>query len=297
MASQKLWFDQNGIQAFLDGRDNVINCLMEYRLHRECALQVLSFALLQESVIDAATCLWFLGPGTSEDWKAAEWLEHYDMFRRKWQHFNFPSLLRALNIKAAMAAEALGDKFQSAKYLSEACEALPNCNGVRQLPNGELDATTGFGQDMLGLNVAANKQGPDHLHRALKLEVAKTMIDLIRKEISCGEMSESEARNLFHGIAAISISFDEWIATIDPHYVVGILFGVERPLDPKVWDLWFTDVGDWLKTDRISSPILERHKLLMKIAEARKYMWNQYRNHMPRLGWKKIFTSKRGSWT
>ena len=156
---------------------------------------------------------------------------------------------------------------------------------MRRLPNGELDATTGVGQGMLELNVAANKQGPDHLHRELQLEVAKTMIDLIiRKEISCGEMSESEARSLFHGVAAISTPFDKWIATVDPYYVVGILFGVERPLDAKVWDLWFTDVGDWLRTDRTSSPILERHKLLMKIAEARKYMWNQYRQQRASTG-------------
>src|SRR5467141_2122181 len=128
---------------------------------------------------------------------------------------------------------------------------MPNCNGVRRLPNDELDATTGFGQG-IGLDVAANKPGPDHLHRELQLEVAKATIDLIRKEISRGEMSESKARNLFHGVAAIAIPFDEWIAIVDPYYVVGILLGVERPLDPKVWDLWFTDVGDWLRTDRTS---------------------------------------------
>ena len=119
------------------------------------------------------------------------------------------------------------------KYLSKARKALPNCNGVRRLPNGELDAITGVGQGMLEFNVAANKQGPDHLHRVLKLEVAKTMIDLIRKEISCGEISESEARNLFHGVAAISIPFDEWIAIIDPYYVVGICLRLGGPWIPR----------------------------------------------------------------
>ena len=281
IAAQKLWSDKNGIQEICDGRDNVVNCLMEYRLHRNCLLQCLSFAL-QGNVIDAAICLGNLGLGTGEGWNAAEWLEHYDAFRRKWPNFDVPDLVHILNTKAAAAAEALGNKIQSATYLSLAHEALPNCRGVRQLQNGELDATTAVGQNIL--NVAANTQGPDHMHRAQKLEVAKTVIGLIRKEISCGEMSESKARNLFHDFAATSISFDEWIAIIDPYLVVGILFGVERPLDPKVWDSWFSNVSNWLQTNTTSSPILERHKLLMKIAEARKYMWNEYRQQRASTG-------------
>lgn len=207
--------------------------------------------------------------------KPGEFLDYLNDFDTRFPEFNVPSYLERLLFFRIGAAEQIGEhenlrKFKK-KYESIRCQ----CHFEKIEEDADRDVRDDEFWEKEWMISTDDESG---FWIANQKVAMKLLLRWVKSENSKGLLTMQDARRLLRLVRGdeadtfsevTSPSSSHILKSLEPDMLSDIIFGLDEPTSPTLWDPWFAVIDEWLRRDALPPGRHQRHHLLKWLQHCR----------------------------